>query len=176
MQSNGSYKPFNANFCKYVCTPDEQNVISGEAEYGNVKAILKRSGLGWIGLAWSLLMGGMVSGQTTVLSPQTSGSSSMLATYQQGQFALAREYRNLISQGATPQQLQAWQQQNATQLQAQQRMAQTLYRVFAASSVLTIPIKKRFPVTPGDRPCFRHFRYPTTPKGKCAHHSPENGI
>jgi hypothetical protein len=55
-----------------------------------------------------------------------SQSAATLATFQQGQWALAREIRNLLAQGATPQQLQAWHQQNAAQFQAQQQLAQAL--------------------------------------------------
>jgi len=91
-----------------------------------VKAIFQRSSLGWIGLAWSLMVGGMVSAQTVENSPQPSGSSSTLQTYLQERQTLAQQWRALVAQGASQQQLQAWRQQNAAQFQAQRQLAQTL--------------------------------------------------
>ena len=66
-----------------------------------MKAIFQRSSLGWIGLAWSLMVGGMVSAQTVENSPQPSGSSSTLQTYLQERQTLAQQWRALVAQGAS---------------------------------------------------------------------------
>jgi hypothetical protein len=73
-----------------------------------------------------LVMGGTVSAQSATASPQTSGSATTLQTYRQEVAALTQERRELISQGATQQQLQAWRQQNAPQFQALQQLAAQL--------------------------------------------------
>jgi hypothetical protein len=90
-------------------------------------------GRGWIGLLACLVlsgMGGVMFAQglapTGDVSPQASGSSTTLQTFEKEQFALAQEHQALISQGATQQQLEAWRQQNAARFQAQQQLAQAL--------------------------------------------------
>jgi len=60
-----------------------------------------------------------------------------LAQFQQEQQALFQQWQTLVSQGATQQQLAAWQQQNAAQFQAQQQLAQALS---AASALQPMPL------------------------------------
>jgi hypothetical protein len=54
---------------------------------------------------------------------EVSQAQSTLQTFQQEQQALVESLNALLAQGATSQQLQAWQQQNATSLAAQQQLA-----------------------------------------------------
>jgi hypothetical protein len=72
-----------------------------------------------------------------VSSSPASGSSSTLAAYLQERQTLAQERQALVAQGATPQQLTAWRQQNAAQFQALQQLAQTLA---LASALQTMPV------------------------------------
>jgi hypothetical protein len=76
-----------------------------------------------------------VSGSSTSTTTTTAPS---LQTYLQEQRALAREWRTLAAQGATQQQLAGWRQQNATQFQAQQQLAQTLCLESALQPALVI--------------------------------------
>jgi hypothetical protein len=63
-----------------------------------------------------------VSGSSTT----TTTTAPSLQTYLQEEHSLLQQRQALVSQGATPQQLQAWRQQNATQFAALQQMAQSL--------------------------------------------------
>jgi anion-transporting ArsA/GET3 family ATPase len=84
----------------------------------------------WIGALSCLVLGGIASGQTssapTSTTTTTPATSTLLATqqaYQQEQNVLFQQQQALIAQGATPAQIEAWQQQNATQFAAQQQLA-----------------------------------------------------
>jgi hypothetical protein len=81
---------------------------------------------GWIGLMACLLRSNLLFAQTASVPVQTSGSSDTLQTFQQEWRALAHQWRALVSQGATRQQLKTWQLQNAPQFAAQQQLAQAL--------------------------------------------------
>jgi len=98
------------------------------------------SARGWTGLLASLVLGGVSFAQTGEVSPLASGSSTTLQTYQQELQALAQERRSLVEQGATQQQLEAWQQQNAAQFQALQQFAQALA---VASALQPMPVPTR---------------------------------
>ena len=67
---------------------------------------------------------GAGSGQTSPSGAPTQPTTEQ--TYQQEQRALAQEMQGLLAQGATPQQVQAWQAQNAVRLAAQQQRAQDM--------------------------------------------------
>jgi hypothetical protein len=56
----------------------------------------------------------------------TAPSTAQIAVFKSVQQSLAASLQPLISQGATPAQLEAWQQQNATQLAAQRQQAQVV--------------------------------------------------
>jgi hypothetical protein len=101
---------------------------------------------GWIAFLACLALGAMSEvtfaqglAPTGEASPQASGSSTTLQTYQQEQLALGRERQTLVSQGATQQQLEAWRQQNAARFQAQQQLAQALA---LASALQPMPVAK----------------------------------
>lgn len=79
-------------------------------------------------------------GQTAVGS-----QSATLQTFKQQQQVLAQSFNALMAQGATPQQMAAWQTQNAAALQAQQQRAQAL----AASSAQPMPLIQQV-VIPAD--------------------------
>ena len=90
---------------------------------------------GWVGALAALAMGGVMFAQSPVISsatptasptPSDSGTSATLADFEQEQQTLAQEWQTLLSQGATQQQLDDWAQQNATELQSQSQLAQTL--------------------------------------------------
>jgi len=71
----------------------------------------------------------------TASTPITSGTQASISTvqaYQQEQQALSTEMSALFSQGATQQQIEAWQTQNAPRFAAQQALAQQM----AAESAL----------------------------------------
>ena len=72
-----------------------------------------------------------VSAQTvqSTASASSTGStsaSSQLQAFQAEQHALAGEMRNLIAQGATPDQIMAWRQQNQARITAQHKLAQAI--------------------------------------------------
>ncbi len=73
----------------------------------------------------------------------SSSSTAVLLTFQQEQQSLLQEQQALLSQGATPQQFQAWIQQNASRLAAQQQRAQALS---AASNAQPWPLAKQLPL------------------------------
>lgn len=91
-----------------------------------MKAIFERSSFCWIRLLVGFAMGGVAFAQTGAISSQASDDSTTLAAFLQVQHQLAHGWRTLVSQGATEQQLDAWEQQNASLFQAQQQLAQTL--------------------------------------------------
>jgi len=62
--------------------------------------------------------------------------SPTLQAFQQEQQALGQQMQALITQGATPQQIAAWHQQNASRFQVQQQRAQALA---AASTLQPLP-------------------------------------
>jgi hypothetical protein len=93
----------------------------------------------WIGLLAGLVMGGTVFAQKASVAPQTSGSSTTLQTYQQELATLVQQRRALVAQGATQQQLQAWQQQNAPQFAALQQLAQNLAQ---ESALQPLPLRQ----------------------------------
>ena len=64
--------------------------------------------------------------QTGAPIASSSSSTASLQSLQAQQQALAQAQQQLIAQGATPQQLQAWQQQNAAAIAQVQQEAQTL--------------------------------------------------
>jgi len=77
---------------------------------------------------------------------QVSQNQATLQAFQQEQLALARQERALEAGGATPQQLEAWHQQNAAQFAAQQQRAQAL----ATASALQMRRTNRQPNIPAD--------------------------
>jgi hypothetical protein len=79
-----------------------------------------------MGLLAGLLLTGTAFAQVTAGSTQTSGAATPLQTYLQDDLSLLQQRQALVSQGATPQQLQAWRQQNVAQFAALQQMAQSL--------------------------------------------------
>src|SRR5580700_6289959 len=81
---------------------------------------------GLVGALAVMAMGGAVLAQQGTISSQPSGSSDTLATFLKEKRILFREWRALISQGATPEQLEAWQQQNAGRFQEQQQREEEL--------------------------------------------------
>lgn len=107
----------------------------------------------WMGMLFYLTTLSGVLGQVAPSSPSTSASSQpaspssaaqpttsdqgTLLTFQQNQQALAQSLNALFAQNPTPQQLQSWQQQNATALANQQQLAQTLA---AESAVQPLPV------------------------------------
>jgi hypothetical protein len=75
-----------------------------------------------------------VYGQVAVSPPTTTQvlqNQATLQAYQQEQQTLAQEWQALVASGATQQQLQAWQQQNAAQFAAQQQRAQAMASALA---------------------------------------------
>ena len=78
-----------------------------------------------------------VRAQAGDISSPAPGLPAALQTYRQEQQALAQEWQTLISQGATMQQLEAWRQQHAARIQAQQQRAQALA---LASALQPIPV------------------------------------
>ena len=88
-----------------------------------MKAIFKRSGGGWIGLATGLILHGVVFAQGDVV---TSGSSNLFASYLQDEESLAQSLQSLISKNATPGQFLAWSFKNSRQIQACRELGQTL--------------------------------------------------
>jgi hypothetical protein len=96
-----------------------------------MKTVGQISGRSWIGLLTGLVLGAItlsraVAQTVEVSSSPASGSSATLTAYLQERQTLAQERQALVAEGATPQQLAAWRQQNATQFQALQQLAQTL--------------------------------------------------
>jgi hypothetical protein len=91
-----------------------------------MKVILQKSSRRWIGLLGGLVMGGFVSAQAADISSQSAEPSDDLSAFVHEQRILANEISALVSQGATEQQLEAWQQQNAALIQAQRQEAQKL--------------------------------------------------
>jgi len=88
----------------------------------------------WIGGLGCLLLNGMAWGQMpqkispkpSPLPSQDTANQAKMATFQQQQQALVAERLMLVMQGATPQQVQAWHQQNATHFAALNQQAQDL--------------------------------------------------
>lgn len=65
---------------------------------------------------------------------QVDSPSSALQNFQQAQQALGESWNALVAQGATVEQVRAWQTQNATQLATLQQLAQQLATASAAAS------------------------------------------
>lgn len=65
-------------------------------------------------------------GAPSTPTQQVSPNQTTLQAFQQGQQALTQSLQALLAQNPTPQQMQAWQQQNATSLANQQQLAQSL--------------------------------------------------
>jgi hypothetical protein len=113
-----------------------------------------------------------VSPQPTQPAPQTSPVSStgsvtistsptpvsqqqaMLQVYVQEQDALAKERQALIAQGATPEQLAAWRQQNATQLESQKQRVEAMA---AASALQQMPTNRQPNIPPNASPTLADF-------------------
>jgi hypothetical protein len=104
----------------------------------------------WMGILFYLATLAGVSGQIATSSPSSSQQASpapvtspvsqnqaTLQAYQQEQQALAQSLNALLAQNPTQQQLQAWHQQNAAQLQAQQQQAMAMA---AASALQPMPV------------------------------------
>ncbi|MCE0521665.1 MAG: hypothetical protein LV480_02000 [Methylacidiphilales bacterium] len=74
-----------------------------------------------------------------VLTTQpTSSEQGTLLTFQQNQQTLAKSLTALFAQNPTPQQMQAWQQQNATALANQQQLAQEMAANSAVQPMPTV--------------------------------------
>jgi predicted trehalose synthase len=58
--------------------------------------------------------------------PASASSSAVLAAFQAEQQALGESLHQLVAQGATPAQIEAWHQQNASRIAAQQQRAQAM--------------------------------------------------
>jgi hypothetical protein len=96
-----------------------------------------RKRIGCFGLLASLAMSGLAFAQNPAITTSTSGSTDPLTAFQQGQSALVQQWETLISQGATPDQINTWRQQDAAQFQAQQQLAESLG---LTSSLRPIPL------------------------------------
>jgi len=107
-----------------------------------------------MGLLAGLALGGVLYAQSENSPSQGSGSSGTLATFIREQRELARARQSLVAQGATRQQLQAWQQQNAGAFQALQQMAQSLA---ATSALQPAPANHQANIPPNASPTLRDF-------------------
>jgi hypothetical protein len=119
-----------------------------------MKADWHISGGCWMGLLAGLVMGGTVFAQTATIPTQTSGSSSTLQTYQQKLGSLLQERGELISQGATQQQLQTWREQNGPQFAALQQFVQSLAQ---ESALQPLPLRLVANIPPNASGTFADF-------------------
>ena len=114
----------------------------------------------WMGALGCLLLGGGAWGQTqpSASSPPVASDSAYqakLQTFRQQQQELFQERVALIAQGATAQQLQAWQQQNAGQLAALDQQSQDLA---AGQSQALLPLGQTgTPIPVGATPAMQEF-------------------
>jgi hypothetical protein len=90
--------------------------------------------------------------------PTTSSSapslSALLATFQSEQQSLETSFQQLVAQDATPAQLQAWQQQNASRIAAQQQRAQA---ISASQPVQPMPYVTDVNIPAGASPTMQDF-------------------
>ena len=104
----------------------------------------------WVGVLFYLGSVAGVLGQVGTSSEPVSSSPSRqltsqnLQAFQAEQLALARQEKALTGAGATPQQLQAWHQQNATLFALQRQRAETM----AITSALSLRPTNRQPQIP----------------------------
>jgi len=120
--------------------------------------------LRWSGVFFYLATLTVVYGQDATTSPASQPASTSPAAqttaqisptvqaYQQEQQALAQQYQALVAQGATQDQLAAWQQQNATRFAAQQQRAQAM-----ASPLQTLPVNAQTNIPPNASQTLRDF-------------------
>ena len=93
----------------------------------------------------SLAQDATVSSQATAAAPSATGTSisdtsSTLTAYGQERQTLIQEWDTLVSQGATPQQIQAWRQQNAANFALQQQRAEALSAADYYQPMLFLPV------------------------------------
>ena len=95
-------------------------------------------------------------GQTvaTAQSAAPSSQSATLQTFQQQQMALAQSFSAMMAQGATPQQMAGWQQQNAAAFAAQQQRAQIIGMV---SDLRSADLMQQPPVPPNASQTVRDY-------------------
>jgi hypothetical protein len=90
--------------------------------------------------------GQSVGGVNSSSPTQGSSNQATLPAFRQEQQKLAQERQSLVNQGATPQQLAEWRQQNASRFAAQQQRAQTM----SATSYLQLRPTNRQPRIPAN--------------------------
>jgi hypothetical protein len=120
----------------------------------------------WQGILFYLATVVIASGQSTPTSqpvaqpllPSTlqpvSPSQAALQNFQQQRAALMQAREALVAQGATPQQLAAWQQQNSGQFAALQQQAQA---ISAASALRVMPTNRQPNIPANASPVLRDF-------------------
>ncbi len=107
----------------------------------NPVALRHASGRGWVGVFTGFVLGGSLFAQVVtqpgVISSTASGSSIKMAQFEQEQLALNQEFQSLVSQGATAEQLEAWQLQNPPEFEVHPQLAMA---VAVASALKPLPV------------------------------------